>query len=601
MKYLLNSFKTVFSLDLRSLALMRVSVACILLYDLFDRARFLKDHYTDWGLLPRRLAVDKLIQERMSLYFASGEQYFTVMLFAISVICVLALMIGYRTRLATVLTWVLMYSLQNRGDWLNYSADVVVRLVLLWAIFLPWGAKFSVDSAFDDRPRSKPDAVFSVATLGFVIQFCLFYGVAGWLKTGDKWLDGSATYYALALDDLVRPLGVYVREYKEALVWLTKGVLAFEKIGWILLLIPFKFAFFRMLGMFGFLCLQMGFGNFLHVGIFPFISTAFLTSLLPSSFWIIASRKSMKKSQHAGTHIYYQANNRCTHRLFRIYQTFFLPMTIRVAPIQAIGGDEDALLKGAQYFVIDSTGKPCYEMEALKLLLSASPLLWPLAYFLKYKPVQISAGKATKVAAHLIQTPVIRKKIEQPPVSFKFYPGKAGNAMAAAMLIIVVLWNWSTLPEKRNHLPIPVQRVALRLGLDQKWSMFAPFPRTSDGWFVMPGQLRDGTEIDIRTGKNVTWDKPKNYASTIPSDRWRKYYENYAYGSNFNDFRMDYGKYLCREWNTSHPFNKQLMKYKIQMKREDELPGYKVSEPRDVHLWSHYCFDSVAPPDIKKK
>ncbi|MCA9397037.1 MAG: HTTM domain-containing protein, partial [Candidatus Omnitrophica bacterium] len=281
---------------------MRVSVACILLYDLADRARFLKDHYTDWGLLPRRLAVDKLIQERMSLYFVSGESYFTVLLFLITAICIIALLIGYRTRLATALTWLLMFSLQNRGDWLNYSADVVVRLVLLWAIFLPWGAKFSLDSAFDDRPKQKPDTVLSVATIGVVVQFCLFYGMAGWLKTGEKWLDGSATYYALALDDFVRPLGLYAREHKEILVYLTKSVLAFEKIGWMLLIIPYKFAFFRMLGILGFLSMQSGFGNFLHVGIFPFISTAFLTCLLPTSFWIIAARKSVKKSPYSGTH-----------------------------------------------------------------------------------------------------------------------------------------------------------------------------------------------------------------------------------------------------------------------------------------------------------
>ncbi|MCA9397007.1 MAG: hypothetical protein KC649_07525, partial [Candidatus Omnitrophica bacterium] len=234
-------------------------------------------------------------------------------------------------------------------------------------------------------------------------------------------------------------------------------------------------------------------------------------------------------------------------------------------------------------------------------LMKISAILRPFVFILKNAQLRGCAVTVKKAVVYILTRPGLRKRMEKKAVPVKFYPGLPGNVIAAGMLVIIIFWNWSTLPEKKNHLPIPVQRIALRLGLDQRWSMFAPYPRTADGWFVMPGQLRDGTTVDIRTGKPVNWEKPKNYAASIPSDRWRKYYENYAYGNDFNDFRMDYGKYLCREWNSSHPYQKQLMTYKIEMKREDELPNYKTSKPRDVHFWTHYCFDEVAPPDIIKK
>jgi hypothetical protein len=45
----------VFGLDLRSLALFRIGLALILLFDLYYRALDLRAFYTDWGLYPRSL------------------------------------------------------------------------------------------------------------------------------------------------------------------------------------------------------------------------------------------------------------------------------------------------------------------------------------------------------------------------------------------------------------------------------------------------------------------------------------------------------------------------------------------------------------------
>ena len=42
----------VLGLDLRSLALFRISMAFVILYDLADRSRDMQAHYTDLGVLP---------------------------------------------------------------------------------------------------------------------------------------------------------------------------------------------------------------------------------------------------------------------------------------------------------------------------------------------------------------------------------------------------------------------------------------------------------------------------------------------------------------------------------------------------------------------
>ena len=34
-------------------------------------------------------------------------------------------------------------------------------------------------------------------------------------------------------------------------------------------------------------------------------------------------------------------------------------------------------------------------------------------------------------------------------------------------------------------------------GLATKWNMFTPYPQTASGWFHFPGDLMDGSEVDL--------------------------------------------------------------------------------------------------------
>jgi hypothetical protein len=45
--------KLVFSIDVRALAALRISLGILILVDLWLRSEFLTEHYTDAGVLPR--------------------------------------------------------------------------------------------------------------------------------------------------------------------------------------------------------------------------------------------------------------------------------------------------------------------------------------------------------------------------------------------------------------------------------------------------------------------------------------------------------------------------------------------------------------------
>lgn len=95
------------------------------------------------------------------------------------------------------------------------GGDLLVRLVLFWAVFMPWGAKWSMDSFLrrDDRAKkkeahnssekshtwtaselweSKSSYLLSAATLGILVQFASMYLFSYGLKV--RWCRGWPAY-----------------------------------------------------------------------------------------------------------------------------------------------------------------------------------------------------------------------------------------------------------------------------------------------------------------------------------------------------------------------------------------------------------------------
>jgi len=144
-----------FSLDLRSLALFRVLIGLILLFDLYERFGLglffinnnggLHAHYTSFGLLPVVVSMEELHSASFSLHFASGTFGFQFVLFGLHSLFAMGLLIGFRTRLSSVACWLLTTSMHNRNVWINNGGDDLLRLSLFWAMFLPLDARYSLD------------------------------------------------------------------------------------------------------------------------------------------------------------------------------------------------------------------------------------------------------------------------------------------------------------------------------------------------------------------------------------------------------------------------------------------------------------------------
>lgn len=276
-----------FSIDLRSLALFRIVVGLLLLGDLAVRSQDLVAHYTDQGVLPLA-AVREHPYGRMlsylSLHFLNGSEAWATLLFGLAALCAFALVVGFRTRAAAFASWLLLLSVQHRNPLVIYGGDNFLAVALFWCLFVPLGARWSLDAR--GGRGSRASVAFSWGSVGLLVQIAAIHWFSALHKRSAEWyLDGTAVSYALHLDHLVRPLGLALREHDLLLRLVTHGTIVLELVGPLLLFSPWRFVLLRMLAIAGFVGLHLGIGVTLALLHFSWICAATMVVYLPPWFW----------------------------------------------------------------------------------------------------------------------------------------------------------------------------------------------------------------------------------------------------------------------------------------------------------------------------
>ena len=282
----------VVGLDLRSVGLLRIGIAVCLLIDLVGRAMDLEAHYTDAGLFPRDAAIETADAWHISLHFANGQYVFQAILFALAAVSAICLLLGVKTRLAAIASWLLIVSLQNRNFIILNGADVLLRMILFWSLFLPLGARFSIDRLRGtSRPPAETNWVANSGTVFFALQFMLVYIFAGLIKSEiPAWREGTGLAYALRSPEFVEPLGMKVVENVTAMRALGGLVIYGELFGSLLLLLPVWNAAARIAVVVSFSALHLLIASTMSVGMFPLVGIVAASAFLPSVFWDRATR-----------------------------------------------------------------------------------------------------------------------------------------------------------------------------------------------------------------------------------------------------------------------------------------------------------------------
>jgi len=467
------SCNAVFGIDPRSLAVFRIGVAGILLLDLWYRSREIGAFFTDAGILPRHvlLSLNEIgsqsgYQHVWSLHMFSGQYWAQLLLILSAAFFGVWLLFGYRTRLAAVVSWVLLLSLDSRNPDILNSGDVLLRCMLFWSLFLPLGGVWSIDRLIN-RPRSKlPRRFTSVASAALLLQLAMMYLFSAIAKMNPVWYwEFSGVYYALNCDAFVKPLGLVLREYTGLMKLLTASSFGLELLGPILVLLPFWTSRIRVVLIAAFWMFHAGLGITMTLGLFPIICIVAWTVFLPTEFW-----------------------DWLTPRLHGLRR--------RVVVRRLVG----------------------YAVSLRRKARSRQSLFLARAEFVRWR--------------------------NDGPRSWFI------NGILSMLLLYVVLWNvrearfWET-----KVLPLEMTFIGRVLGLDQNWGMFSPIPRTEDGWIVMKGTLRDGTEVNLwQEDRELPWDKPQLVSDTYISQRWRKYLDNLT-TDPYALRRLGFCEWLGHRWN----------------------------------------------------
>lgn len=280
----MKKLEELFSIDLRSLALFRIALGCLLLAELFVRAAYLEAHYTDLGVLPRGLIYEKSSLMRFFyVHFLTGRFDYQAILFIAQTFFAFALLLGYYTRLATVACWYLLASLQKRNLLVLQGGDILLLLLLFWAMFLPLGKRLSLDSL--RAQEIPPERVFSGGSAALLLQVAFVYWFSVIFKWNPDWLQGNAVYYALQLDHFATPLGIWMRQFPYLLVVLSYATFFLEFFCPTLAFSPIATARCRMIAVILAMGMHFGFSLGLELGLFAYTSMASWLVFIPTAFW----------------------------------------------------------------------------------------------------------------------------------------------------------------------------------------------------------------------------------------------------------------------------------------------------------------------------
>lgn len=570
-----------FTIDLRTLALFRVCLGWMVLADLVMRLCDLTAFHTDAGVVPRIPAIFYGNNWAFSLHFASGSAIWQIILITIHGLFAFALLVGYRTRIATFFTLFLTISIQQRNHYILQGSDILLTLLLFWSLFLPLGARFSFDEGLNKTP-TRSNSVVSMATAALLLQAMSVYFFSALLKNTPEWrTDATSVLFALQGGAYGSTLGHWFSQFK----WLTHVLSIYvwylEFLGPFLMFISIYYIPARLLMQFLFISMHIGFLFLLSVGQFPWISITSLLAFTPGTVWTWIGQKVSTKERE-GIVIYYDKPCGFCQKISLILRSFLLFPHTRVLAAQEHPDIYAIMQKNNSWVVTDHSGQAYIHWQAMLILFKNSPIFGWLFPLLNLQLLRNLGNTFYYWVAN-----------NRSFLSEKTYPWLVmraqsittywlTNLIVFVFIIIMFLSNIHSVLVERFPLPQTLQQALYGFNLYQYWNMFA-VTKPFQYWYVAQGKTKNGKVVDVYRGNfDETLFKPSTAMGASdwdPNFRWRKFVTNlWSYKNTL--LPPFYSGYLCNKWNAKHSKQDALTSIKIlyvegggafQMKPEESL------------------------------
>jgi hypothetical protein len=519
--------------DRRTLGFTRILLGFFLIGDLFRRTEAWTDMFADTGVLPNHVNLWRPQGggnfSLVNAFSTSGELW---VLWAVILATYVCLLIGFKTRVAQLLSLVFVTSMNGRVLLIENGGYVVHNLLLLWTCFMPLGDRFSVDALLASLKRSgertaadlndrsalddplKPDAFVSLVGIVVLIQLAAIYFFNVLHKTGPTWQlrNATAVHFVLYVDRMVTPIVADVRDYAPnwLIIFMTRTVILCELAIPFCLLCPIARPWVRRAASAMMNVLHIGFGTVFVLGPFAWALCIFSTLLFGREDWELALR-TMRRAHRARTVVF---DPRSPGALFacRVLKRMdrFELLTFEASAAAPYGL---AVVRPGAPDVVAGAG-------ALADIVAALPL-GPAAAWLFRLP---GAAQATTAAMSTmsrrglgtalgLRIPARVAGVELPsPLRLK-----GRKVLAALREIAVVAMFAGAVNQAATELwvvnrrwkvpqPEPLRLLSHKLRFLQGWFMFSPNPVMDDGTIVVDAITVDGRHIDPFTGKAPNFD-----------------------------------------------------------------------------------------------
>lgn len=586
-----------FGVDLRSLALLRALLAILLIVDVGARLADLRVFYTDSGVLPRSALTSPALVAatgglwRVDLHAANGTSFFIAGLFILELLAAIAFLKGWHTRTANLVVFVLHASLLNRNPLVALPGDTLLCCLLFWSLFLPMGARWSVDAALA-QPESPPPADHRLT--GWPAAALLLQGLSVWffgalLQLDSGWSQGDAFATVLRLDAYARIPGQWLAQSPDLVRNLGAAAQLIALCAPLLALLPVFNGIARLVALVPLAALTIGSMLFLRLGLLPWIELAALSVLIGGEVWDWLARR-CNPPRPAPLRLYYDRDCGFCLKTALLLRSTLLLSQMQVAPAQD-NARADALLQSHHSWVVIDHDEHAYlKWPALILLLRRSPLFGVLATVL---------GRGwTLVPGNALYDWIGRRRAGLEALAQRwlpwhqrpFAPGRSATWITAPLLLWVLVWNLDTVGTPSRYISRKLATPLELLRLDQRWDAFARLAHQGNGWLVVSGEMADSTEIDLLHPDRpvLNYDRPVDMTTAWPNLRWRSYFEQIA-ADEGAPYRPLYGHALCRHWNAHHGGSHQLRAVKlIDMLDSTTVAGAAPRIEQRV-LWREEC------------
>lgn len=281
-------------LDPRSLGLARIYLGCLLLLEVVRHIPFLAPFYTDEGLLPRAPVWNYGGEFLFSFFFAAPHLWQASLVLAGCGFVFALLALGLFTRVVHPLAFLCILSLHARTPLFEDGSETSLRLLTFWTMFLPMGARFSLDARRARRGGASAERrpAVSLAVLAILLQLTAIYFFNALHKDGVTWREGSTIHYVLHQDRIVTWLGWTLRPYvtpaiSAALTW---GALATEAALPLLIMSPLATKLTRRVAIVLGIGLHAGIALLANLGPFSGVMFGFFLLLLSDRDWALLAR-----------------------------------------------------------------------------------------------------------------------------------------------------------------------------------------------------------------------------------------------------------------------------------------------------------------------